>query len=244
MPWLGWTCGECRYCRGGPREPLRARPLHRLRPRRRLRRGRGRRRALLLPDPRRLPGRAGGAAALRRADRLPGAAPVPARRASGSASTASAPRPTSSARSRCTRAGGSSPSPARATPRARRFARELGAEWAGAATGPAPEPLDAAIVFAPVGELVPAALRASRQGRDRRLRRHPHERHPGLPLRDPLGGAGASLGRQPDPPRRRGVHAARAEVPVRTQRQRLSARSCRATPSTTCASGRVRGAAV
>jgi propanol-preferring alcohol dehydrogenase len=42
-----------------------------------------------------------------------------------------------------------------------RFARELGAEWAGDALGPAPEPLDAAIVFAPVGALVPAALRAT-----------------------------------------------------------------------------------
>jgi propanol-preferring alcohol dehydrogenase len=40
------------------------------------------------------------------------------------------------------------------------FARELGAEWAGDSMGPAPEPLHAAIVFAPVGALVPAALRA------------------------------------------------------------------------------------
>jgi propanol-preferring alcohol dehydrogenase len=40
------------------------------------------------------------------------------------------------------------------------FARELGAEWAGASTEPGPEPLDAAIIFAPVGSLVPAALRA------------------------------------------------------------------------------------
>ena len=40
------------------------------------------------------------------------------------------------------------------------FARELGAEWAGASTEPSPEPLDAAIIFAPVGALVPAALRA------------------------------------------------------------------------------------
>lgn len=43
---------------------------------------------------------------------------------------------------------------------AQSFARELGAEWAGDALGPPPEPLDAAIVFAPVGALVPAALRA------------------------------------------------------------------------------------
>jgi len=44
------------------------------------------------------------------------------------------------------------------------FARELGAEWAGDALGPAPEELDAAIVFAPAGELVPAALRALTKG--------------------------------------------------------------------------------
>jgi alcohol dehydrogenase, propanol-preferring len=44
------------------------------------------------------------------------------------------------------------------------FARELGAEWAGDALGPAPEELDAAILFAPAGELVPAALRAVAKG--------------------------------------------------------------------------------
>jgi len=44
------------------------------------------------------------------------------------------------------------------------FARSLGACWAGDSTGPAPEPLDAAIVFAPVGTLVPAALRAVGDG--------------------------------------------------------------------------------
>ena len=44
------------------------------------------------------------------------------------------------------------------------FARELGCEWAGDALQPGPEPLDAAIIFAPVGELVPAALRATDRG--------------------------------------------------------------------------------
>jgi propanol-preferring alcohol dehydrogenase len=44
------------------------------------------------------------------------------------------------------------------------FARELGAEWAGDAAGPAPEELDAAIIFAPAGELVPAALAALAKG--------------------------------------------------------------------------------
>ena len=47
---------------------------------------------------------------------------------------------------------------------AQRFARSLGAEWAGDALGPPPEPLDAAILFAPAGELVPAALRALEPG--------------------------------------------------------------------------------
>ena len=92
------------------REPLRRGALHRLRPRRRLRGVRGRRRALLLPDPRAATRTtAGGAAALRRADRLPLAAPG-RRRASGSACTASARRRTSSRRSRGTRAGACSPS--------------------------------------------------------------------------------------------------------------------------------------
>lgn len=44
------------------------------------------------------------------------------------------------------------------------FAREVGAGWAGPSDGPPPEPLDAAIIFAPVGALVPAALRAVRKG--------------------------------------------------------------------------------
>ncbi|MGE0119532.1 MAG: zinc-dependent alcohol dehydrogenase family protein [Dongiaceae bacterium] len=44
------------------------------------------------------------------------------------------------------------------------FARELGAAWAGPSDALPPEPLDAAIIFAPVGALVPAALRALRPG--------------------------------------------------------------------------------
>jgi propanol-preferring alcohol dehydrogenase len=44
------------------------------------------------------------------------------------------------------------------------FAGELGAAWAGESTQPPPVPLDAAIIFAPVGELVPAALRAVAPG--------------------------------------------------------------------------------
>jgi propanol-preferring alcohol dehydrogenase len=44
------------------------------------------------------------------------------------------------------------------------FARELGAEWAGGSDERPPEELDAAIIFAPVGALVPAALRVLARG--------------------------------------------------------------------------------
>jgi alcohol dehydrogenase, propanol-preferring len=44
------------------------------------------------------------------------------------------------------------------------FARELGAAWVGGSSEPPPEELDAAIIFAPVGALVPVALRAVAKG--------------------------------------------------------------------------------
>jgi propanol-preferring alcohol dehydrogenase len=47
---------------------------------------------------------------------------------------------------------------------AQAFARRLGADWAGGSDEVPPEPLDAALVFAPVGALVPAALRAVGKG--------------------------------------------------------------------------------
>jgi propanol-preferring alcohol dehydrogenase len=47
---------------------------------------------------------------------------------------------------------------------AQRFARELGAVWAGSSEERPPEQLDAAIIFAPVGALVPAALAAVAPG--------------------------------------------------------------------------------
>ena len=47
---------------------------------------------------------------------------------------------------------------------AQRFALELGAVWAGDSTQPPPEELDAAIIFAPVGVLVPAALKVVAKG--------------------------------------------------------------------------------
>jgi propanol-preferring alcohol dehydrogenase len=47
---------------------------------------------------------------------------------------------------------------------AQAFAREMGATWAGGSNAAPPTGLDAAIIFAPVGALVPAALRAVRKG--------------------------------------------------------------------------------
>jgi alcohol dehydrogenase, propanol-preferring len=47
---------------------------------------------------------------------------------------------------------------------AREFALSLGAVWVGGSEEVPPEPLDAAIIFAPVGDLIPAALRAVRKG--------------------------------------------------------------------------------
>ena len=44
------------------------------------------------------------------------------------------------------------------------FARQLGASWAGASTEAPPHPLDCAIIFAPVGRLVPEALARTRAG--------------------------------------------------------------------------------
>ncbi|MFL6650413.1 MAG: zinc-dependent alcohol dehydrogenase family protein [Sulfurifustaceae bacterium] len=48
--------------------------------------------------------------------------------------------------------------------RAEAFAREMGAVWSGGSNEAPPEPLDAALLFAPVGDLVPAALRAVVKG--------------------------------------------------------------------------------
>ncbi len=45
-----------------------------------------------------------------------------------------------------------------------RFARNLGAAWAGGSDERPPEPLDAAIIFATAGDLVPLALKAVRKG--------------------------------------------------------------------------------
>ncbi len=60
---------------------------------------------------------------------------------------------------------------------AQQFALDLGAMWAGSSQDNPSVPLDAAIIFAPVGDLVPAALKAVRKGGTVVVRRNSHERY-------------------------------------------------------------------
>ncbi|HZV73034.1 MAG TPA: zinc-dependent alcohol dehydrogenase family protein [Conexibacter sp.] len=164
VPWLGWTCGECRYCRSG-RENLCERA--------------------------RFTGRDvdGGYAELAVADArfcfpLPPAAQYPdlqvapllcaglighrALRMAGDAERVGLYGFGAAAHIVCQvavherRCVYAFTRPRDAAGQA--FARELGAVWAGASAEQPPERLDAAIVFAPDGALVPAALRALARG--------------------------------------------------------------------------------
>ena len=81
-----------------------------------------------------------------------------------SASTASARPRISWRRLRTARAGAVFAFTRPGDVEAQAFARELSAVWAGGSDEAPPEELDAAIIFAPVGELVPAALAVTRKG--------------------------------------------------------------------------------
>ena len=162
VPWLGWTCGECRYCRSG-RENLcdRARFTGY-----QLDGGYAER---VLADERFCFALPGGYPDLQAAPLLcAGLIGYRALRLAGEAETlglygfgASAHIVVQVARHQgrrvlaFTRAGDEE---------SQRFARGLGAAWAGDALAPPPEELDAAIIFAPAGELVPVALAAVRKG--------------------------------------------------------------------------------
>ena len=76
-----------------------------------------------------------------------------------------------------------------ATSAAQSFARELGAVWAGASEEPPPQQLDAAIIFAPVGALVPLALRALAPGGTVVCGGIHMSDIPSLPLQHPVAGA-------------------------------------------------------
>jgi propanol-preferring alcohol dehydrogenase len=162
IPWLGWACGECRYCRGG-RENLcdRARFTgYQID---------GGYAQLAVADERFCAPLAEGYPDLQAAPLLcAGLIGYRALRLAGEGERLGLYGFGASAHIVCqvarfqgwrvlafTRAGDE---------QAQSLARELGAEWAGDALGPPPEELDAAIIFAPAGELVPAALRAVAKG--------------------------------------------------------------------------------
>jgi propanol-preferring alcohol dehydrogenase len=162
VPWLGWTCGECRYCRSG-RENLCERA-----------RFTGRdidggyaewvvadaRYAFALPEgysdlqvaPLLCAGLIG-----HRALRLAGDAERIGLYGFGASAHIIAQVARHEGRTvfAFTREGDEA---------TQAFARELGAAWAGSSAATPPEPLDAAIIFAAAGELVPAALRATARG--------------------------------------------------------------------------------
>ena len=96
---------------------------------------------------------------------------------------------------------------------AQRFAKGLGAAWAGASDERPPEELDAAIIFAPVGALVPAALAAVRKGGTVVCGGIHMSDIPLVSLRFAVGRKDPLLDRQPDAQRRRGIHGDRAKSP-------------------------------
>ena len=71
----------------------------------------------------------------------------------------------------------------------------------------------------------PRRARGDGARRHRGLRRHPHERHPGVSVPAALGRAQRALGREPHAPRRRGVSRARGDAAAVGARRALSARA-------------------
>ncbi|HLM10212.1 MAG TPA: zinc-dependent alcohol dehydrogenase family protein [Thermoleophilaceae bacterium] len=162
VPWLGWTCGECRFCRSG-RENLcdRARFTGYTRPGGYAERIAADERFCLrlpdgYPDLQAAPLLCAGLIGYRTL-RLAGDAERVGIYGFGAAAHIVTQVALHQGRRlfAFTRAGDDA---------AQAFARELGAEWAGPSDEPAPEELDAALIFAPAGPLVPAALRAVAKG--------------------------------------------------------------------------------
>ena len=103
------------------------------------------------------------------------------------------------------------------------FARELGASWAGGSDELPPQPLDAALIFAPVGSLVPAALRAVERGGAVICAGIHMSDIPSFPVRAVVGRARVAFGRQPHARRCAGVHARDRALPGAYARAHLSA---------------------
>ena len=162
IPWLGHTCGVCPYCSGGAGEPVRSTAVHRLHPRRRLRDGHHRRRAIHLPPRRGRRRRCPRAAALCRPDRLAFARYRRRGQRLGLYGFGAAAHIVAQVAQWQGRSVFAFTRPGDVATQA--FARRLGATWAGGSDEMPPEPLDAAIIFATVGDLVPLALQAVRKG--------------------------------------------------------------------------------
>ena len=160
IPWLGWACGECRYCVSG-RENLCPRAVFTGYTRD------GGYAELVAADERFCLPLAAGAGAETAPLLCAGMIGYRALRMCGDAERLGLYGFGSSAHLICQVAAHQGRRVFAVTRSAddskREFARELGAEWAGAADE-LPEPLDAAIIFAPVGALVPQALRALAPG--------------------------------------------------------------------------------
>ena len=163
VAWLGGTCGACRFCLRGPGEPLPLPRVHRLGPRRRLRRTHHGGRELRLPAP-----------VETSRTRRPRRCCAPASSATGRSARAELPI---GGRLGIYGFGGSAHLAAQIalyrgarvyvmtrSAEARALALELGATFAGGADEQPPDPLDSAILFAPAGGLVPVALRALDRG--------------------------------------------------------------------------------
>ena len=96
---------------------------------------------------------------------------------------------------------------------AQEFARRLGAVWAGDSTEMPPEPLDAAIIFAPIGSLVPAALRATIKGGTVVCGGIHMSDIPSFPYQILWEETGCALGGKSDQERRRGASGYRPQSP-------------------------------
>ena len=118
------------------------------------------------------------------------------------------------------------------------FALELGCEWAGPSNEPGPEELDAAIIFAPAGELVPAALRALARGGVVVCAGIHMSDIPAFPYELLWEERVGALGGEPDAPRRGGVPRARAAACRCGPRSRRSRSSRRTRLSIFCGAAR------
>ena len=164
IAWLRHTCGTCRFCLRGDENLCLAAAVHRVGRRRRLRRARRRRRAVRLPTART------SFTDDERAHRCCApASSASARSAGRRCRTVAASASTASARPRISLRRWRSPKGATVhvmtrSAEARQLALDLGAASAADTFDPPPEPLDSAIIFAPAGEIVPAAMQALDRG--------------------------------------------------------------------------------